>query len=152
MKEENADLIESLQDQLNEIQDQINSLQGAGDMENVEYIDDGMVEEFAEEEPMELIEEELEETKGGYAPNPTTPATETWIKKYCYGRSVKVALTNIGVIKYIRAKSSYAKNNAYCYSTGVTSVFVSRRTILKGIATYYIYGTIKKVNLVIYFC
>ena len=63
MKEENADLIASLQDQLNEIQDQINSLQ---EVEDVEYVDDEMVEEFADEEPMELTDEE-KEVDGGIA-------------------------------------------------------------------------------------
>ena len=59
MKEENADLIESLQDQLNEIQEQINWLQGE------EYVDDGMVEEFTEDEPMELTEDEGNVISGG---------------------------------------------------------------------------------------
>ena len=60
MKEQdNAEILNALQEQLNGIQDQINSLQGE------EYIDDEMVEEFAEDEPMELTEEEEEETSGG---------------------------------------------------------------------------------------
>ena len=65
MKKENDETIESLQEQLNEIQDTINRLQG---IEDVEYADDDIAEEW-EEIPEVLTEAEVNETTGGASRN-----------------------------------------------------------------------------------